>query len=108
MPSQLDELTDGQIMERWCALFKGPLLVQRHRSGEPLDGTTACFTSCNINADHASPTINYVVNRDHGRFPTTDHFCTLFDIMLYLAYAAIREAINLDRIVQKRFGGFSE
>jgi len=35
-PSQLDELTDEQIMERWCALFKGPLLVQRHRNGEPL------------------------------------------------------------------------
>lgn len=25
-----------RVMDRWCALFKGPLLVQRHRSGEAL------------------------------------------------------------------------
>ncbi len=35
-PEQLEDLNDEQIMERWCALFKGPLLVQRYRSGEPL------------------------------------------------------------------------
>ncbi len=35
-PEQLDDLTDDQIMERWCALFKGPLLVQRYRCGESL------------------------------------------------------------------------
>ena len=35
-PEQLDVLDDDQIMERWCALFKGPLLVQRYRSGEIL------------------------------------------------------------------------
>ncbi|MDH3762928.1 MAG: transposase [Gammaproteobacteria bacterium] len=35
-PEQLDDLDDDQIMERWRALFKGPLLVQRYRSGEPL------------------------------------------------------------------------
>ncbi len=35
-PGQLDDLDDEQIMKRWCALFKGPLLVQRYRSGEPL------------------------------------------------------------------------
>ncbi|HKJ53684.1 MAG TPA: hypothetical protein VKB27_19495 [Gammaproteobacteria bacterium] len=35
-PDQLDELSDDDIVERWCALFKGPLLVQRHRAGEPL------------------------------------------------------------------------
>jgi REP element-mobilizing transposase RayT len=35
-PEQLDDLTDEEIMGRWCALFKGPPLVQRHRSGEAL------------------------------------------------------------------------
>jgi hypothetical protein len=28
-PEQLTDLSDDQIMDRWCALFKGPLLVQR-------------------------------------------------------------------------------
>jgi len=35
-PEQLEALSDEQIMDRWCALFKGPLLVQRYRSGESL------------------------------------------------------------------------
>ncbi|MCP4410516.1 MAG: transposase, partial [Gammaproteobacteria bacterium] len=35
-PNQLDDMEDDQIIERWCALFKGPLLIQRHRSGESL------------------------------------------------------------------------
>jgi REP element-mobilizing transposase RayT len=35
-PEQLNELSDEQIMDRWCALFKGPLLVQRYRNGESL------------------------------------------------------------------------
>jgi hypothetical protein len=35
-PEQLDDLSDDQIMGRWCALFKGPLLVQRYRGGEGL------------------------------------------------------------------------
>ena len=35
-PEQFNDLSDEQIMDRWCALFKGPLLVQRYRSGEPL------------------------------------------------------------------------
>jgi REP element-mobilizing transposase RayT len=35
-PEQFNDLTDEEIMGRWCALFKGPLLVQRHRSGEAL------------------------------------------------------------------------
>lgn len=35
-PDQLKELNDDQIMDRWCALFKGPLLVQRYRDGKPL------------------------------------------------------------------------
>ena len=32
-PEQLKDLNDNQIMERWCALFKGPLLIQRYRPG---------------------------------------------------------------------------
>jgi REP element-mobilizing transposase RayT len=35
-PGQLDDLSDKLIMDRWCALFKGPLLVQRFRSGDIL------------------------------------------------------------------------
>ncbi|MDC1287933.1 transposase [Gammaproteobacteria bacterium] len=35
-PQQLSDLCDEQIMDRWCALFKGPLLVQRYRAGEML------------------------------------------------------------------------
>ena len=35
-PEQLTDLCDEQIMDRWCALFKGPLLVQRYRAGEML------------------------------------------------------------------------
>ena len=35
-PEQFNNLSDNQIMDRWCALFKGPLLVQRYRSGESL------------------------------------------------------------------------
>ncbi len=33
---QLDELSDNQIMDRWCALVKGPLLVQRYRNVDKL------------------------------------------------------------------------
>ena len=35
-PEQLHGLSDDDIMDRWCALFKGPLLVQNYRSGENL------------------------------------------------------------------------
>lgn len=35
-PEQLENLSDEQIMDRWCALFKGPLLVQQYRKGEML------------------------------------------------------------------------
>ena len=35
-PEQLGNLSDALIMDRWCALFKGPLLVQCYRSGESL------------------------------------------------------------------------
>ena len=35
-PKQLEALTEEEIMDRWCALFKGPLLIQNYRSGEDL------------------------------------------------------------------------
>jgi len=35
-PEQLNDLSDDQVIGRWCALFKGPLLIQRYRSGEAL------------------------------------------------------------------------
>jgi REP element-mobilizing transposase RayT len=36
-PEQFDDLSEDQIMDRWCALFKGPLLIQRYRDGEDLN-----------------------------------------------------------------------
>ena len=36
-PEQLEGLSDDEIMDRWCALFRGPLLVQRYRDGEGLE-----------------------------------------------------------------------
>jgi hypothetical protein len=35
-PEQLTDLSEDEIMDHWCALFKGPLLVQNCRSGEDL------------------------------------------------------------------------
>ncbi len=35
-PEQLFDVSNNIIIERWCALFKGPLLVQRYRQGMPL------------------------------------------------------------------------
>ena len=35
-PEQLEDLPDDEIMDRWCSLFKGPLLIQNYRSGEDL------------------------------------------------------------------------
>jgi len=35
-PEQLEDLSDDDIMDRWCALFKGPLLIQNYRSGGDL------------------------------------------------------------------------
>jgi REP element-mobilizing transposase RayT len=35
-PEQLENLSDEQIMDRWCGLFKGPLLIQQYRKGEML------------------------------------------------------------------------
>ena len=35
-PEQLKGLSEDEIMDRWCALFKGPLLIQNYRNGEAL------------------------------------------------------------------------
>jgi len=35
-PEQIERLGDDDVMDRWCALFKGPLLIQRYRDGEDL------------------------------------------------------------------------
>jgi len=35
-PGQLNDVTEDEILDRWCALFKGPLLIQNYRSGEDL------------------------------------------------------------------------
>ncbi len=36
-PEQIEGLGDDDVMDRWCALFKGPLLIQRYRDGENLE-----------------------------------------------------------------------
>jgi REP element-mobilizing transposase RayT len=38
-PEEVDDWQDDEVLNRWTALFRGPLLVQRYRAGEPL--TTA-------------------------------------------------------------------
>jgi REP element-mobilizing transposase RayT len=48
-PEQLETLSDDQIMDRWCALFKGPLLVQRYRSGESLSSPERSTVSDIVN-----------------------------------------------------------
>ena len=35
-PEQLQDESDEEIMDRWCAMFKGPILVQRYRQGDVL------------------------------------------------------------------------
>lgn len=35
-PDEADGWSDDEVLERWTALFRGPLLVQRYRAGEPL------------------------------------------------------------------------
>ena len=35
-PSETDGWSDDEVLKRWTALFRGPLLVQRYRSGQPL------------------------------------------------------------------------
>lgn len=35
-PNQIEQLSNEKVLERWCSLFKGPILVQKHRKGETL------------------------------------------------------------------------
>ena len=35
-PGQIEELSDDEVIERWCALFKGPILIQLYRGGADL------------------------------------------------------------------------
>lgn len=35
-PEQFEGLSDTDIVERWCCLFKGPILIQRLRDGDAL------------------------------------------------------------------------
>jgi len=35
-PEQLADRCEDEIIDRWCALFKGPLLIQNYRNGEDL------------------------------------------------------------------------
>jgi len=48
-PEQLIDLSDEEIMDRWCALFKGPLLVQRYRQGEVLSAPERSTVSDIVN-----------------------------------------------------------
>ena len=36
-PDQAKDWSDDEVLTRWTALFKGPLLVQRYRAGDALD-----------------------------------------------------------------------
>jgi len=36
VPETVNDWSDDEVLDRWCALFKGPLLVQRHRAGSTL------------------------------------------------------------------------
>ena len=35
-PEQLEGLSDADIVDRWCCLFRGPILIRRLRNGEGL------------------------------------------------------------------------
>jgi REP element-mobilizing transposase RayT len=48
-PEQLHDLSDEAIMERWCALFKGPLLVQRYRQGDELSAPERSTVADTVN-----------------------------------------------------------
>jgi len=36
VPENAEDWSDEEVLNRWCALFKGPLLVQHHRAGVAL------------------------------------------------------------------------
>lgn len=43
-PEQLEGLSDDDVMDRWCALFKGPLLIQRYCVS--LSARSVCVPEC--------------------------------------------------------------
>ena len=40
-PDEATNWSNDDVLERWTALYRGPLLVQRYRAGEPLSGAEA-------------------------------------------------------------------
>jgi REP element-mobilizing transposase RayT len=48
-PEQLNDFSDEQIMDRWCALFKGPSLVQSYRQGDELSAPERSTVSDIVN-----------------------------------------------------------
>jgi hypothetical protein len=48
-PGQLKGLSDEQVVDRWCALFKGPLLVQRYRCVDTLSAPERSTVSAIVN-----------------------------------------------------------
>ncbi|TVZ40623.1 hypothetical protein P886_5058 [Alteromonadaceae bacterium 2753L.S.0a.02] len=59
-PDSINTLDHKEILERWTSLFKGPLLVQKWRSGETLDtaqrdAVTACIDVYRVSAKPTTP-----------------------------------------------------
>ena len=48
-PDQRVDRSDDEIMDRWCALFKGPLLIQRYRPGDALSTAESATVSDIVN-----------------------------------------------------------
>lgn len=48
-PEQLENLGEDEIIDRWCGLFRGPLLVQRYRDGEELTAFECAAVSDIVN-----------------------------------------------------------
>ena len=41
VPGEATQWSDDDVLERWCSLYKGPILVQRYRAGANLDEAEA-------------------------------------------------------------------
>ncbi|MCP4332322.1 MAG: transposase [Gammaproteobacteria bacterium] len=48
-PDQLVDRSDDEIMDRWSALFKGPILIQRYREGDALSTAERATVSDIVN-----------------------------------------------------------
>jgi len=48
-PDQLVGRSNDEIMDRWCALFKGPLLIRRYREGDALSTAERATVSDIVN-----------------------------------------------------------